>query len=123
MIQRPLVATVMVGSIPRGGPIELFLVLASTCNGGIGFPFSLSHLSFIICLIPYKCKNSVLSASLNKTHPFLYVHFSGWAYLRNKQGKKRLLFVKTWQYNMQVFDKVIVFKYRTRKLEKQSNFS
>ena len=88
----------IVGSIVHDGPIELFLVPATTgvtkaviCGmvhikepllligkrnpcGGSGFPLSLSEWSFTICLTPYNRKLNVLSASLNKTFPsFLHL--------------------------------------------------
>ena len=45
---------------------------SSPC-GSSGFPLSLSEWCFTICLTPYNRKYNVLSASLNKTFPFLNV--------------------------------------------------
>ena len=36
---------------------------------------------------------------------------------RNKLVKKRTLFNKTRQYNIQMFDKIIFFKYKTRQIK------
>ena len=65
----------VIGSILRGGSIELFLVpnqcsigKSSTC-GGSEFPLSLSEWTSAICLMPYNRKQNVLSTSLNKTFP------------------------------------------------------
>ena len=43
---------------------------SSPCSGS-GFPLSLSEWSFTICPTPYNRKQNELSASLNKTFPFL----------------------------------------------------
>ena len=61
----------------------LLLIGKSSLCGGSGFPFSLSKWSLTICLTPYNRKETVLSASLNKTvlslSPFRYlVLFSFW---------------------------------------------
>ena len=49
----------------------MLLIGKSSLCGGSRFPFSLSECSFTICLMPYNHKQNVLSASLNKTFPFL----------------------------------------------------
>ena len=54
----------------------LLLIDKSSLCGGSGFPFSLSEWSLTICLTPYNRKQNVLSASLNKTFPFLSVSFN-----------------------------------------------
>ena len=48
----------------------LLIGRSSPCYGS-GFPLSLSEWSFTTCLMPYNRKYNVLSASLNKTFPFL----------------------------------------------------
>ena len=45
----------------------LLLIGKSRPYGSSGFPLSLSEWSFTICLMPYNCKQNVLSVSLNKT--------------------------------------------------------
>ena len=52
----------------------LLLIGKSSPCGGSGFPFSLSEWSFTICPTPYNRKYNVLSASLNKTFPFLSIN-------------------------------------------------
>ena len=81
----------VIGSILHGEPIELFgcnkgrgmyyylfcgmmlLIGKSSPCGGSGFPLSLSEWSLTICLKPYNRKQNVLSASLNKTIPSLFL--------------------------------------------------
>ena len=49
----------------------LLLIGKSSPCGRSGFPLSLSEWSFTICSTPYNRKINVLSASLNKTVPYL----------------------------------------------------
>ena len=49
----------------------LLLIGTGSQCGGSGFPLTLSEWSFTISLTPYNRKQNVLSASLNKTFPYL----------------------------------------------------
>ena len=40
-----------------------------------------------------------------------------WTKNETNKVKKRMLFNKTRQYNIQIFDKIIFFKYRTRQIK------
>ena len=103
----------VVGSVPRDGPIQLFLVptriprlvgfgtvlieKSSSCTGGSGFPLSLFE-----CFFYHKTRRhltiklNVLGASLNKTLPFL----------NDKPGSTTLIKRKKYIYNMRTFNDI-----------------